>query len=208
MTDCVNTEVRDALPDLLHGRLSALDTATMKAHVESCAECRAELEFLREVRASAPIAPTLDYARIAASVPAYGGVAVSAPPRTHVRPGFRNIALIAASAVVAFTGWSLTRSPDYTRSVLSPSTVASALAAVVISPTVSPAVTSPAVSMSPGEAVKGETQVASLSLVGSTEDLSDADLEQLMSDLDGLDALPAAEPQSVTPSVEDIGNDQ
>jgi hypothetical protein len=198
--------VRDALPDLLHGRLSALDTATMKAHVESCAECRAELELLREVKASAPIAPTLDYSRIAASLPAYAGVEVSAPSRTHVRPSFRNIALIAASAVVAFTGWSLTRSSDFTRSVLSPSAVASAPAAVVASPTA--AVTSPAVSKPATELVKGETQVASLSLVGSTQDLSDADLEQLVSDLDGLDALPAAEPQSVTPSVEDIGNDQ
>ena len=203
MSDCVNTEVRDALPDLLHGRLSALDTATMKAHVESCPDCRAELELLRAVNASAPIAPMLDYARIAASVPAYGGVAVSAPSRTHVRSRFRNIALIAASAVVAFAGWSLTRSSDYARSELSPSSVATAPAAA--SPSASVEATSPTVSNS---AVKGETQVASLSLVGSTQDLSDADLEQLMSDLDGLDVLPAAEPQSVTPSVEDIGNDQ
>ena len=208
MTDCVNTEVRDALPDLLHGRLSAVDTATMKAHVESCAECRAELELLREVRASAPITPALDYARIAASVPAYGGVAVAAPSRTHVRSSFRNIALIAASAVVAFTGWSLTRSSDLNRSVLSPLAVASAPAAVAASPSVSGEVTAPAVSNSASETGKGETQVASLSLVGSTQDLSDADLEQLVSDLDGLDALPSAEPQSVTPSVEDIGNDQ
>lgn len=207
MTDCVNREVREALPDLLHGRLSALDTATMNAHVESCADCRAELEFLREVRASAPIAPTLDYARIAASVPAYGGVAVSAPSRAHVRSSFRNIAILAASAVVAFTGWSLTRSSDYTRAVLSPPSVASA-PATAASPSVSPEVTSAAASNPASDVVKGETQVASLSLVGSTEDLSDADLEQLVSDLDGLDALPAAEPQSVTPSVEDIGNDQ
>ena len=52
MTECINTEVREALPDLLNGRLSALDTATMNAHVESCAECRAELELLREIRDS------------------------------------------------------------------------------------------------------------------------------------------------------------
>jgi hypothetical protein len=69
-------------------------------------------------------------------------------------------------------------------------------------------VTTPALSQSASQAGNGETQVASLSLVGSTQDLSDADLEQLVSDLDGLDALPAAEPQSVTPAVEDIGNDQ
>lgn len=207
MTDCVNREVKDALPDLLHGRLSALDTATMNAHVESCADCRAELEFLREVRASAPLAPALDYARIAASVPAYGGATVTVPSQTQVRSSFRNIAILAASAVVAFTGWSLTRSSDYNRSVLSPSAVASAPAAAVASPSAI-AVTPPSLTQSASQAGNGETQVASLSLVGNTQDLSDADLEQLVSDLDGLDALPAAEPQSVTPAVEDIGNDQ
>ena len=64
MNDCVNAEARDALPDLLHGRLSELDTATMKAHVESCADCRAELELMRAVRSSARITPpTLRSAR-------------------------------------------------------------------------------------------------------------------------------------------------
>jgi hypothetical protein len=129
------------------------------------------------------------------------------PSQTQVRSSFRTFAILAASAVVAFTGWSLTRSSDYNRSVLSPSAGATAPVAAVASPSAI-AVTTPALSQSASQAGNGETQVASLSLVGSTQDLSDADLEQLVSDLDGLDALPAAEPQSVTPAVEDIGNDQ
>jgi len=55
MNDGVNAEFRDALPDLLHGRLNALDRATLTAHVESCADCRAELALLGEARASAPV---------------------------------------------------------------------------------------------------------------------------------------------------------
>jgi anti-sigma factor RsiW len=204
VTDCVNREAREALPDLLHGRLSALDTATMNAHVESCTACRAELELLREIRSSAPLAPSLDYAHIAASVPAYGGAAVAIPSRPSIRAGLRNIALIAASAVVAFTGWSIARPGDDARAVVSPAAVASAPVALATSvATTSPGVSTPATAI-----VQGETQVASLSLVGSTQDLSDADLEQLVSDLEGLDALPSAEPQSVTLSVEDIGADQ
>jgi hypothetical protein len=53
-----------------------------------------------------------------------------------------------------------------------------------------------------------ETQVASLSLVGSTSDLSDADLELLVAELDAMESLPAEEPQSFTNTVEDIGSDE
>ena len=49
-----------------------------------------------------------------------------------------------------------------------------------------------------------EADVASLSLVGSTNDLSDEDLETLVAALDGIDAMPSAEPGSVTTTVEDI----
>jgi anti-sigma factor RsiW len=203
--DCINTEVRDALPDLLHGRLSALDTATMNAHVESCAECRAELALLREVRATAALAPSMDHARMAASIPAYRGAAISAPGRGFIRTNLRNIGLVAAGALIAFTGWSVSRSTlDDGRAAPS----------VAIAPSPPASLVTPAapstqtVAKSGNEATQEVTQVASLSLLGSTQDLSDADLEQLTSDLDQLDALPSAEPQSVTLSVEDIGTDQ
>lgn len=207
MTECLNKEVREALPDLLNGRLSPLDTATMNAHVESCADCRAELEFLREVRASAPLAPPIDYASIAASIPAYGGITTSIPPRTSVRSSFKTIGIVAAGLVVAFAGWSMTRS-SLDLGQPSPTAVASAPVSSVVAPS-TVAETLPAQSNNgTREIVSGETQVASLSLVGSTQDLSDADLEQLTSDLEGLEALPSAEPQSVTLAVEDNGNDQ
>jgi hypothetical protein len=47
-----------------------------------------------------------------------------------------------------------------------------------------------------------------LSLVGGTDDLSDADLEKLVSDIETIDAIPAAEPQSVTATVDDMGINQ
>ena len=51
MSECMNAGLRDALPDLLNGKLSELDSATLSAHVEGCLDCRSELELLREVRA-------------------------------------------------------------------------------------------------------------------------------------------------------------
>lgn len=209
MIDCINTEVRDALPDLLHGRLNALDAATMNAHVESCAECRAELALLREVRATAPLAPSMDYAQMAASVPAYRGAAISVPSRGFIRNNLRNIGLVAAGALIAFTGWSVSRSTlDDGRAAPSVAVVAPSPTVLPVTPPSTVAPSTPTIAKSGNEATQEVTQVASLSLLGSTQDLSDADIEQLTSDLDQLDALPSAEPQSVTLSVEDIGSDQ
>ena len=54
-----------------------------------------------------------------------------------------------------------------------------------------------------------EVQVASLSLLGSTTDISDSDLEQLVAELDAIDAIPADEPTPVTITVDDIdGTDE
>jgi hypothetical protein len=50
MTDCLNAEMRDRLPDLLHERLDASARAAVMAHVEECADCRVELIVLREAR--------------------------------------------------------------------------------------------------------------------------------------------------------------
>ena len=52
MNDCSNAEIRDRLPDLLHERLDASARATVAAHVADCADCREELELLRDVRAA------------------------------------------------------------------------------------------------------------------------------------------------------------
>ena len=109
MNDCVMTEVRDALPDLAHGRLSELDTATMSAHVESCADCRAELALLREVRDSAPLAPAMDAARIASVLPPYGGAAIVRHlPAEPVRKSAWRYSLLAVSAAAVFVIGGLT----------------------------------------------------------------------------------------------------
>jgi len=200
VNDCINAEVRDALPDLFHGRLSALDTATMKAHVESCADCRAELELMREVRSSARIAPRIDVAAIAAAIPAYPGASVPAQPaRVSIFSRFGALTMTAAAALIAFGGWAISTG---SRPDVAPARSASTAAPVV---STAPDIV-PSAPQMPAPAVR-ETEVADLSLVGNTADLTDADLEKLVAELDGMETLPAAEPQSITITDEDIGTE-
>ena len=205
MNDCVNTEARDALPDLLHGRLSELDTATMRAHVESCADCRAELAIMREARDSLAIVPRMSAAAIAAAIPPYAGASVvrSAPTRASNWNRPMTIRIAVATALVAIGGWafSLTRGNDAVRQTASTTAVTAPAPKVAAPVTPSPAIITDEGSTVPSE----ETEVASLSLVGSTADLTDADLEKLVAELDGMESLPSAEPQTITITDDDFG---
>jgi predicted anti-sigma-YlaC factor YlaD len=205
VNDCVNAEVRDALPDLLHGRLSELDTATMKAHVESCADCRAELAIMREASESLPIAPRMNAAKISASIPPYAGVGVTrqAPSRARIFSRAATLRIAVATALVAIGGWAFSnmRGNDALRQS------ASTVSAIANAPENVAPVASPS-TIDAGEAstaASGETQVASLSLVETTADLTDADLEKLMAELDGMESLPSAEPQAITITDDDFG---
>jgi anti-sigma factor RsiW len=95
MRDCSNVEMRDRLPDLLHGQLSAAREAAVRAHLATCAECRAELALLTLARAASP-APVPDVSRIAGAIPAYRR------PSTFVR--FGGSPALRAAAVILFVG--------------------------------------------------------------------------------------------------------
>jgi hypothetical protein len=71
MTDCPNGDIRDLLPDLLHGRLGAAKRAEVEAHVRDCADCRDELELLRDMRVALRPAPAVDVGAIVTSIPPY-----------------------------------------------------------------------------------------------------------------------------------------
>jgi anti-sigma factor RsiW len=206
VNDCINAEVRDALPDFINHRLSELEATTVREHVESCADCRAEVAILESVRAAAPLAPRLDVNRIAAAVPAYHRI----DARSTSFISRRVWALAATALIVAIGGWAV--SMRSTSEVSAPAVaVISSAPVATTAETASPSVTVPGAKATSPVQSSGtkQIQVASLSLVGSTDDLSDADLENLVAALDGIDAVPAAEPGSVTSTVEDIGgNDQ
>ena|SRR5688572_29541258 len=186
MTECFDPEVRDFLPDLVHGRLGEVDTATMLAHVEACDSCAAELALLREVRASAPLAPPIDVARVVSAlpVPRVVTVPVETPARrSSIVPTLR---VAAVAAMLLFGGFVANdiRSRNDEPPV---ATVAQA----------QPARESAALKE---KVPASETAQGSLSLVAGVQDLTDAQIETLLSELNELETLPSAEPdQAVIP---------
>lgn len=212
MNDCMNAEVRDALPDLMHGRLSDLNTVTMKAHVETCADCRAELRLLEEIRASAPIAPRIDLSKIISALPApipsvADQLVASAPHRAR-RSSSLTWKMTAAAALLV-TG-SLTFATARRQSTVTP--VASSAVAATSStvPDVAPAASQVAVAPVTSGPAGDKSQISAakpsgLSLTGGVQDLSDDQLESLVSSLDNVEALPSSEPEPVTISVDEGG---
>ena len=205
MIDCMNAEVRDALPDLLNGRLSDLDTATMNAHVESCAACRSELALLREAHSASRLAPALDISRIAAAIPPYGGSRVPVPASRDHRTDSRLWQFAAAAVLVIAGAWIVsTGRNDATRDLPRAAATSPAVEKTETPRDASPSSvdvpSGPSVAASPGVTAQkpAEVQVASLSLVEGMSDISDSDLEQLVADLDAIDAIPADEPTPVT----------
>jgi putative zinc finger protein len=222
MTECLNAEMRDLLPDYLNGKLDAARTAEVRAHVVACDECAAELELLRIVAASAPAAPSMDVTRIANAIPTptkYGfmihrggdGVARAEaatvlpmrnrPQRIWSRPAVK---IAAALAIVSAGGLSLLVGRD----VLRPeSQVEQAKPVAVETAPVPPVVSVPDVPTKPPSTPETQPQeVASaapvgLSLTGDLQELSDEHIETLLSEMDRMDGLPSAEPEAVEPVV-------
>jgi hypothetical protein len=58
--DARHLEAQDALPWLANGTLAGAELERVQAHVETCAQCRADLALLRTVHAAGP-APDLDF---------------------------------------------------------------------------------------------------------------------------------------------------
>lgn len=164
MIECTEREIQEMLPDVLHGAIAPADRRRVEAHVDVCDSCRAELKVLREVHGAAVFAPAIDVERIVRQIPPYAGVLPVAE-----RPArSRTIAWLAAAsfAVLVAIGGSV---------LVAPSDVSQAPATVHFDPGV------------PAPATQ------SLALTAGVEELSDGGLEQLISDLNGFDALPRAD---------------
>ena len=96
MRDCSNGEMRDRLPELMHNRLSGEALVVVRAHVADCADCRAELALLEQLR-SAASAPRIDASRVVARLPRYRAVPAW-------RRAMHSAQLRAAAAVILFVG--------------------------------------------------------------------------------------------------------
>ncbi|MGH7663444.1 MAG: zf-HC2 domain-containing protein [Gemmatimonadaceae bacterium] len=188
MNDCQNVEIRDRLPDLMHGRLAPERRAEVEAHVASCADCRAELKLLTSVRdtfgAGAPAgSPAIDRARIVTAVVS----AQRAGPAVvlqHRRLGWRGVAAAAAVIVAVGVGSAIVTSGGergWGSSAGDGSTVAVAAADESAGPAVDAGLTP-----------------------GALSELTEADLRLLLASIDDMDALPAVEPRDVIPDVAEL----
>ena len=204
MNDCPNADVRDLLPDLLNDRLSAADRQVVESHVEHCADCRAELALLRDVRAATRRTPVVDVASIVAVVPAYRA------PARRSWVGWRVAAMITVVAAGA-SSLLVMREP---RALVEPPQVSTPPAPVTVQPsapvtTAAPDVAhqaphaAPSVSVPAPAAPPVAVPAASRELAmtgGALSDLSDRELATLLKDIESMDALPSVDVESANTS--------
>lgn len=184
MRDCPNATMRERLPDLLHDRLSAALRAEVRAHLETCAECRAEFQLLEQVRAIV-VAPTVDTRRIASALPPY-----RAAPRwrgTVQSPLFR----IAAAVVILLGGAMLVT--DAPVPIDEPAVGKPVVSAPVVQ---TPTGATSQVAVRPSPSATTELAVGEM-----FHDLTDSDLQALLDELGSLEAVTPVETEVVVPAV-------
>jgi anti-sigma factor RsiW len=101
MRDCANGEVRDRLPELVHGRLDGPERGAVEAHVAECPDCASEVALIRLVAGSAALAvPRVDVRKIAAALPGRADASAGSGAGYARRPWMR----WAAGFVIAAAG--------------------------------------------------------------------------------------------------------
>jgi hypothetical protein len=94
MNDCQNIEIREVLPELVHGTLPEAERARVVLHLDGCDDCSAELAIIRAVYGSAVI-PAVNVGRIVAAI----------PPYRRRRSGMRRVYLeLAAACLIGAVG--------------------------------------------------------------------------------------------------------
>lgn len=181
ISECGNAEMRDRLPDVLHDRLPAAQRAELQAHLNACAECRAELALLERVRSAAG-AVRIDTARIVASLPAFR--------RSPWRLSRSSILRIAAVIVLA-VGGSMLLPDDTVPGTTQPAVTPAPIATVPVTT----GATSQVATRSP------QAKPAELAIGEAFEDLSDSELQALLSALESFEAKTSVETEVVVPAV-------
>ena len=220
MTDCPRADMRDLLPDLMHGALDAAARAEVERHVMTCESCAQELALLRSLRDTLSAAPAIDVTCVAAAVNRARNTTPAAGRARRATTGWRHDWRIAAAfllAALGVGGYALTRAGR--RSMIAPAVqVASRTGQSVPAPATSrpDAVHgTPASAAPPGGAARPSTAGASgaapaapsagLMLGAGVNDLPAADIQALLDAVNQMDAIPRVDPAPVLePDGEDI----
>jgi anti-sigma factor RsiW len=194
MNKCIDSDIQEMLPDLLHRALADGERQRVQAHLATCESCQEDLEVLRTVKSAAVFAPSIDVDSVVRQIPPYRTIvpATERPARTRVVSW-----LVAASLAVVVLGGG---------SILLQSNGSLASRARSQQPALRIAKVPDATKPSPPESVaRSKTGMQpsipahpqALALAADADGLSDGSLVQLMNDMDGFDALPASEPDPV-----------
>ncbi len=204
--------MRELLPELAAGALDAAIRARVEAHVAECAECAAELETIRLVRAAFANAPAVDTRRIVAALPKQAAAAAEhRASRAPIRR-WMDWRIAAALTMITVGGLSVAVTqrmrggPDVERTTARPRPESTVVANATVpgradsGDRVSPRVPAPT------RAPAASPEKAQLSFGGGMDDLDRASIEALMGALEEIDRAPIApsaepDPVSVLPII-------
>jgi Putative zinc-finger len=196
MNKCIDSDIQEMLPDLLHRTLADDARKRVEAHVATCESCQEDLDVLRAVKSAAVFAPSIDVGRVVQQIPPYRTIV----PAIEQPAGARVVSwLVAASlALVMLGGGSvlMIQSKDFRASNPATYTQLPDKIATGLQTTKSPdqSVVAPMTIVQKSVAVP---HPHALALAADADGLSDGSLVQLMNDMDGFDALPGSEPDPV-----------
>src|SRR5256885_6373855 len=83
MNKCIDTPIREMLPDLLHGSLDEQARRLVETHLAGCESCREDLDVIRIVKNAAVFAPRIDVKQVVRQIPPYRAIVPGA--RTPAR---------------------------------------------------------------------------------------------------------------------------
>ena len=167
MIECPNLGVRERLPDLVNDSLGPAERELVLVHLTECAACTAEIEILRTTRLIlVKTTPKVNVAGIVSALPQYGVTSIGAAPSARPRTWATSWRMAAAMAFLAagIGSFAVLRDDSAVRPIDT-----AQLAAITVDSTMG------------------------LALTGALADLSDAELTELASDIDDIDALPSTE---------------
>jgi predicted anti-sigma-YlaC factor YlaD len=178
MNNCIDNEIQELLPDLLHQSLDGATRQRVETHLATCESCREELDVLRTVKGAAVFAPMIDADSIVRQIPPYRMIVpgVEQPKRTRMVSW-----LVAAGFALAVIGGGALVVSNQSRPT---------------QPVASSATVTPSQSTEP-VTVEPETHALALASAADLSELSDGSLVQLMNEMDDFDALPASEIEPV-----------
>lgn len=207
MNDCMNAEMRDQLPELLHNRLDVARRGDILAHVAGCAACRDEIELLRTARAMFDAqTPRVDVHYVVNALPlAKPPVAPQSVRVQRRRPVWTDWRIAAAVTLLVAGGSSvavLRRDAGSAATIgqaVLPDRASGGQEQSDSSAARTPAHRAPELTPTPRGTVAADAQSSGAGIGASRlGDLTEQQLETLLGEIDRLQATPITDPEPVS----------